>query len=359
MFVEATIKTAAIELLKTLIATPSISKSEENTAAIICDFFVEKAIPFKRSDNNIWVESKYKKEALPTILLNSHHDTVKPVSSWSKDPFNPIVENGILFGLGSNDAGASLVSLASVFLHFYNQKDLPFNLIFLASAEEEISGKLGVESALPKLGKIDFGIVGEPTEMQMAIAEKGLIVIDGIAIGKAGHAARQEGINAIYIALKDINFLQNFNLDKLSKQLGPVKISVTQIHAGTQHNVVPSECSFVIDVRTTDCYSNKEVFEILQKNTRSNLKARSTRLNSSGISINHPIVKVGKSLGLNQFGSATLSDQALMNFPTLKIGPGNSNRSHTADEFILLKEIEEGIDIYAQLLEGLVIHYKK
>jgi len=359
MRVNEVIKSDAIALLKLLIAKPSFSKEESGTAEIIINFFNEKNIPLQNSNNNLWAFSKYKKEGLPTILLNSHHDTVKPVEGWQRDPFAPLVENEVLFGLGSNDAGASLVSLAATFIHFYEKEDLPFNLLFLASAEEEISGKNGVESVLPMLGKIDFAIVGEPTEMQLAIAEKGLLVIDGVATGKAGHAARNEGENAIYTALEDIRFLQNFKLEKTSKVLGEVNISVTQINAGTQHNVVPDQCRFVVDVRTTEQYSNKEVFDILQQKTKSELTARSFRLNSSGISIDHPIITVGQSLGLSPFGSATLSDQALMHFPSLKIGPGNSSRSHTADEFILLKEIRDGVDIYCQLLDGLIPHYKK
>lgn len=358
MSINPKLKSEAIDLLKTLIETPSFSREESKTADIIYSFLSTKGLEVNRLGNNLWVESKYPKAELPTILLNSHHDTVKPVTGWQRNPFEAKVEKGILFGLGSNDAGASLVSLMAVFLHFHQQDDLPFNLTYLASAEEEISGKNGVESVLPKLGKIDFGIVGEPTEMQMAVAEKGLIVIDGIAKGKAGHAAREEGENAIYVALKDIDILQNFQFKNVSEQLGAVKISVTQINAGTQHNVVPDECKFVVDVRTTDSYSNQEVVDTLQAHTTSELKPRSLRLNSSGISKEHLIVKAGKNLGLKTFGSATLSDQALMRFPTLKMGPGNSKRSHTADEFILLQEIEEGIDIYIQLLEELISQYK-
>lgn len=357
--IKSALKTEAIQLLKSLIATPSFSKSEDKTAEILVDFFTKKNIPVHRYLNNLWVESPNQNPEHPTLLLNSHHDTVKPVTGWKRDPFKASVEKEILYGLGSNDAGASLVSLLAVFLHFYDQEDLPINLIFLATAEEEISGKNGVEAILPKLRKIDFGIVGEPTEMQMAVAERGLMVIDGLSHGKAGHAAREEGENAIYLALKDLHFLQNFQLEKQSKKLGPTKISVTQINAGTQHNVVPDECHFVVDVRTTDAYSNTEVFEILQKNTSSILKARSFRLNPSGISLTHPIIQIGKAIGLTPFGSATLSDQALMSFPTLKMGPGNSNRSHTADEFILLSEIENGIDTYCQLLTELCSFYKK
>ncbi len=359
MFINSKIKLEAIELLKLLIATPSFSKAEDQTAEILVDFFTKKNIPVHRHLNNIWVATPNPNPEYPTLLLNSHHDTVKPVTGWQRDPFLPCVENRTLFGLGSNDAGASLVSLAAVFIHFYHQKNLPLNIVFLASAEEEISGKNGVEAVLPQLGKIDFGIVGEPTEMQMAVAEKGLIVIDAVAQGKAGHAARDEGENAIYLAMQDIHFLEKFQLEKISEQLGATKFSITQINAGTQHNVVPDECKFVLDVRTTDKYSNTEVFNILQKNTKATLTARSLRLNSSGISLTHPLICSGHKMGLSSFGSATLSDQALMSFPTLKMGPGHSNRSHTADEFILLFEIENGIETYGQLLNNLVSFYKK
>jgi acetylornithine deacetylase len=358
MLVTNDLKAAAITLLKKLIATPSFSREEAATADLMADFFTTRNVPVHRQGNNVWVRNQNCREDRPTLLLNSHHDTVKPVAGWQRDPFLPTVENGILYGLGSNDAGASLVSLAAVFLAFFTREDLPFNLVFLASAEEEISGKNGVVAALPKIGGIDFGIVGEPTEMQMAIAEKGLLVVDGLAQGVAGHAAREEGKNAITIALKDIDVLNNFRFEKVSEVLGKVKISVTQIEAGTQHNVVPDKCRFVVDVRTTEHYSNEEVFKILQDRTTSELTARSFRLNSSGIAPAAPVVTVGRRLGLSAFGSSTLSDQALMSFPTLKIGPGQSQRSHTADEFIHLSEIEAGIDLYYQLLAGLIPHYK-
>jgi len=344
-----------INLLKKLIKTPSFSKAENDTANLIIDFLKSQNIEYQRYLNNIWAKNKYWQKNHPTILLNSHHDTVKPVEAWTKNPFEAVVENGKLFGLGSNDAGASLVSLMATFIHFYEHKNLPYNLIFAASAEEEISGKNGISSLLPKLGKIDFGIVGEPTEMQMAIAEKGLMVIDGEAQGVAGHAARTNNVNAIYEAMKDIHWIQNFEFPKTSDWLENVKMTVTQINAGTQHNVVPDKCSFVIDVRTNDCYSNEAVFEIIQKNTQSKMIARSFRLNSSSIAETHPIVQIGKSFGLECFGSPTLSDQALMSFPTVKIGCGDSNRSHQADEFIYLKEIEEGIDLYIKILERLEV----
>lgn len=345
-------KQQAINLLKQLIATLSFSREEHDTAKIINDFLQKNGVETIKTKNNIWCKSKYFDELKPTILLNSHHDTVKPVQGWTRNPFEPTTENGILYGLGSNDAGASLVSLMAAFLHFYNQK-LPFNLIFAATAEEEISGANGIALIKNDFGTIAGGIVGEPTEMKMAIAEKGLMVIDGIAHGKAGHAAREEGVNALYIALEDIDFIKNYEFAEVSDLLGKTKMSVTQIEAGTQHNVVPDTCKFVIDIRTTEKHTNQFVFNFLQKNTKSTLKARSFRLNSSSISLSHPLVKSGLSLGLEYFGSSTLSDQALLDFPTIKMGVGKSERSHTADEFIYLKEIEEGIDRYVELIKQL------
>lgn len=349
----------AIALLKDLVSVPSFSKEEDKTADLISQFLHNNGLEPRRIGNNVFALSKHWKKEVPVILLNSHHDTVRPVSSWQRDPFKPVIENDRLYGLGSNDAGACLVSLAFAFRYFNQKKERPFNLIYLASAEEEISGKNGVESVLPKLGKIDFGIVGEPTDLQMAVAEKGLLVIDAVTSGIGGHAARGEGENAIYKAIQDIAFLQEYQFKKTSKLLGKVKMSVTQINAGTQHNVVPDQCRFVIDIRTTEQYENKVIFNFLQKNTLSYLTARSFRLNSSGIPNNHPLLKVGLSLGIPQFGSPTLSDQALMSFPTVKIGPGKSERSHTADEFILIKEIKNGIAMYCDIIEGLMSFYKK
>lgn len=340
-----------ITLLQDLIATPSFSREEDRTANIIEAFFHKENIPTERKGNNVWAKNKHFTEGEVTVLLNSHHDTVKPVQGWTRDPFGADIEKGRLYGLGSNDAGASLVSLIATFCHFYDKK-LPFNLIILASAEEEISGKDGVESVLPYLPTPSVGIVGEPTLMQMAVAEKGLMVVDGIAKGKAGHAARDEGVNAIYKALKDIDTIRQFEFEKKSDLLGAVKMSVTQIQAGTQHNVVPDECRFVIDIRTNECYSNQEVLEIIQKEVESELLPRSFRLNSSKIGLEHPLILRGLELGLNYYGSPTLSDQALMPFPTLKIGVGDSARSHTADEFVYVKEIEKGINTYIQLLQN-------
>jgi acetylornithine deacetylase len=343
-----------IQLLQALISTPSFSREEQDTASIIENFLKNQNIPTHRHGNNIWAKNAFYTEGSPTILLNSHHDTVKPVKAWTRDPFAADIVDGKLYGLGSNDAGGCLVTLIATFCHLYDKK-LPYNLVLLASAEEEISGRGGVEAVLPDLPPISVGIVGEPTLLQMAVAEKGLMVIDGIARGKAGHAAREEGINAIYLAMDDIACLKNFQFEKKSDLLGAVKISVTQIEAGTQHNVVPDECRFVVDVRTNECYSNAEVWEILQKNIKSALKPRSMRLNSSKIALEHPLIGRGRDLGLTHYGSPTLSDQALMPFPTLKIGPGDSARSHTADEFIYVAEIEAGMNVYKKLLEGLIL----
>ena len=343
-----------IKLLQDLIATPSFSREEEKTADIIQRFFQNKNIPTERKGNNVWAKNAFYTEGGGTVLLNSHHDTVKPVSGWTRDPFAPDIVDGKLYGLGSNDAGASLVSLIAAFCYFHDKK-LPFNILLLASAEEEISGKNGVESVLPDFPTPSVGIVGEPTLMKMAVAEKGLMVVDGIAKGKAGHAARDEGVNAIYIALQDIDTIRQYDFEKKSDLLGAVKMSVTQIQAGTQHNVVPDECRFVIDIRTNECYSNREVYEIIQKHVQSELIPRSFRLNSSKIDLKHPLILRGIELGMTYYGSPTLSDQALMSFPTLKIGVGDSARSHTADEFIFVHEIEEGIDMYIQLLLNLVL----
>ena len=339
-----------ISLLQSLIAVPTFSREEAASAALIEKFLRNADIPFSRSGNNIWAQNKYFQKDLPTVLLNSHHDTVKPVPGWTRDPFAPDIVDGKLFGLGSNDAGAALVSLLAAFVHFYHQKNLKFNLVWAASAEEEISGSNGIESILSQLPIINVGIVGEPTQMQAAVAEKGLMVIDATAHGKAGHAARNEGINAIDLAMADIEKIKNFVFDRHSDRLSPNKLTVTQIKAGVQHNVVPDRCEFVIDVRTNDRYTNREVFDLLQQQLSSELTARSFRLNASSIPETHPLVQRCKALGLKCFGSPTLSDQALMPFPTVKIGPGDSARSHTADEFIFLSEIEDAIEKYILIL---------
>ncbi|MCP9763328.1 M20 family metallo-hydrolase [Lacihabitans soyangensis] len=345
----------AIGFLTKLIETPSLSKEEDKTLLLFEEFFKEKNIDFETNKNNIWVKNKHFDSSKPTILLNSHHDTVKPNASYTKDPFKAEIVDGKLFGLGSNDAGGPLVSLFATFLYFYEQTELPYNLIFAASAEEEISGKDGIELLIKSLPKIDLAIVGEPTLMDMAVAEKGLMVLDCKAKGVAGHAARNEGKNAIYEALEDINWFRNYEFEKESESLGPIKMAVTVINAGTQHNVVPDECSFVVDVRATDAYSLEETLEIIKQNVKSEVTPRSIRLNPSGISLDHPIVKKGIALGMKPYGSPTLSDQALMPFTSIKIGPGDSIRSHTADEYIFVEEIYRGIDGYVELLDGLVI----
>lgn len=343
----------ALGLLSTVISTPSLSKEEDETAELIKLFFELKGIPTERSGNNVWANNKFFDESKETILLNSHHDTVKANAGYTKDPHNPIIEDEKLYGLGCNDAGGCLVSLILTFVHFYGRNDLPYNLIIAVTAEEEISGTGGVESILENLKPISFAIVGEPTEMNMAVAEKGLMVLDCKAKGKAGHAARDVGKNAIYEAFPDIEWFRTYQFDKESKFLGPIKMSVTMINAGYQHNLVPDACEFVVDVRTTDAYTNEEVLDIIGENVSCEVKARSTRLRSSGLSSEMPIFQVAKKLGIKQFGSPTTSDQAVMDFPSLKMGPGKSERSHTADEFIYLKEIEEGIDGYIKLLDEL------
>lgn len=343
----------AIELLKELIETPSYSREEEDVANIFAHFAKAHGAVVLRDLNNVILLGELD-ENKPTILLNSHLDTVKPSSSWTKNPHLAIEEGDKLFGLGSNDAGASVVSLLMTFLEL-TKKEQPYNLVFLASAEEEISGKNGVEHVLESLPTFDFAIVGEPTEMQPAIAEKGLMVVDGMAQGKSGHAAREEGINAIYIAMKDVEWISTYQFPKVSDLLGPVKMSVTLINAGEKHNVVPDECSFVMDIRSNEKYSNEEVFDIINANTQSQLKARSYRLNSSFTDKQHPFLLKAIAKGLVPYGSPTLSDQSLMSFPTIKMGPGQSARSHTADEFIKRSEIQEAIGIYLELLDGLEI----
>lgn len=341
----------SVSLLRDLIRIPSLSREEDLSADCIASFLKQEGVPVHRRGNNVWAWNKHRKEDLPVLLLNSHHDTVKPAAGYTLDPYSALDTDGKLYGLGSNDAGGALVSLLAAFRYFYSSNDLPYNLVFVASAEEEISGTQGIASVLPTLGKIDLGIVGEPTLMQLAIAEKGLMVIDGEATGQSGHAARNEGINALYIALEDIDAIRSFAFPKVSPLLGAVKATVTQIQAGIQHNVVPDRCQFVIDVRTNEYYSNEEVFTILQGLVKSDLKARSFRLNSSGIPLEHPLVQAGLELGKTSYGSPTLSDQALMPFTTLKLGPGDSARSHTADEYIYVKEVREGIASYIELLE--------
>jgi acetylornithine deacetylase len=353
MLLDDTITIGAIELLKKLIATPSLSKEEEQTACLIEEFFRERNISFSRHLNNIWAKNKYFDKSKFTILLNSHHDTVKPNNSYTRNPFSPDVEGDILYGLGSNDAGGPLVSLLAVFEYFYYKTDLNFNLIIAATAEEEISGKNGIEALLPKLPEIHLGIVGEPTTMDLAIAEKGLMVLDVVAKGVPGHAAREEGINAIYVAMKDMEWFRTFEFPKVSKTLGKMKMSLTIINAGSQHNVVPDECRFTVDVRVTDAYSLEETLAIIRENVNAVVVPRSVRLNSSGIGEGHKLLQVAKNLNFKTYGSPTLSDQALMPFETVKLGPGESSRSHSADEFIKISEIENGVFRYIEVLDAL------
>jgi len=341
----------AVNLLKMLIAIPSISRDELAAADCLQQYLEEQGVETGRRGNNVWCLGPNFQLNKPTLLLNSHIDTVKPVSGWTRPPFTPQVEDGRLYGLGSNDAGASLVSLTQVFLQLCRTTQA-YNLIFLASCEEEISGKNGIESILPLLPPVDFAIVGEPTEMQPAVAEKGLMVLDATAHGKSGHAARDEGINAIYLALKDIDWFHHHQFEKESPLLGPVKMTVTMIQAGTQHNVVPDKCEFVVDIRSNECYSNQELYEEIKQHVSSEVNARSFRLGSSHVELSHPIVKRLIQMGRTPFGSPTLSDQALMSFPSLKLGPGKSSRSHSANEFIMLSEIEEAIELYLKLLDG-------
>lgn len=347
--------TQAVELLKLLISTPSVSR-DESVAADKLQTFIERSTPVMldvhRHLNNIWCIAPGYDASRPTLLLDAHIDTVKPVAGWNKHPHTPIVEGDTIFGLGSNDDGGSLVTMLQLFYHIC-KKPQKYNTIFLASAEEEVSGKNGIEAVIPQLPPISCAIVGEPTSMQPAIAEKGLMVLDCVARGVSGHAARNVGVNAIYKAMNDIEWFRTHKFPKSSELLGDVKMSVTQIAAGTQHNVIPDECSFVVDVRSNECYSNKELLEIVKASVQCDVNARSTRLNSSSISIDHPLVKRAIELGRKPFGSPTLSNQALLDVPTLKMGPGDSTRSHTANEFIKIDEIREGLSLFAQMLDGL------
>ncbi len=347
----------AVNLLKTLISLPSFSKEEDKTAEVLNQFFTERGIPANRLKNNIWATNLHFDPSKPSLLLNSHHDTVKPNKGYSREPFSPFEQDGKVYGLGSNDAGGCLVSLIATFLYFYTQTNLPYNIVLVASAEEEISGQDGIELVLSQLPSIDFGIVGEPTKMEMAIAERGLLVLEVVAIGAAGHAAREEGENALYKILPDIEWFKSFQFDKESTLLGKVKMSVTSIETDNkQHNVVPSICKLIVDIRVNELYTLEEIVAIVQQHVQSAVTPRSVRLRSTSISIDHPLVQSGIALGKDYFGSATSSDKALMPFPTLKMGPGDSARSHTADEFIYINEIEEGIVTYIQLLEKMFNH---
>ena len=344
----------AVDLLKQFISIPSVSGEENHLADFLEVLLKEKKYFSRRKGNNIWILSPYWNDKKPTILLNSHLDTVKPVTGWTKDPFKPIEEDGKLFGLGSNDAGASVVSLLQVFF-ILSQKQQENNFIFMASCEEEISGKNGIESVLSELPPIDLGVVGEPTSMQPAIAERGLMVLDGIVYGKAGHAARNEGENAIYKAIPVIEWFKNQRFPAISPLLGPVKMTLTGVQSGIQHNVIPDECKFTVDIRTNELYTNEALFESISAACGAKVQVRSFRLNSSRIALEHPFVQRAIELGLTPFGSLTLSDQALMHFPSVKIGPGESARSHTADEYIFPTEIASAISEYLALLSNLKI----
>ncbi|HJB84153.1 MAG TPA: M20 family metallo-hydrolase [Candidatus Alistipes merdigallinarum] len=343
-----------VELLKAMIRIPSLSREEAGTADLLAKFLAERGVEVHRKKNNVWAFNKYYDPAKPTILLNSHHDTVKPNSAYTRDPFEPSVEGDRLYGLGSNDAGASGVSLIAAFLHYNDRSDLKYNLCVAITAEEENSGHDGLECVIPELGPLEFAVVGEPTLMQLAIAERGLMVLDCTAHGRAGHAAREEGDNAIYKAMKDIEWFRTFRFPKVSDLFGAVKMSVTIISAGTQHNVVPAECRFTVDVRVTDRYTNEEVLDIIKQHVSCEVQARSTRLRPSSISPDHPIVRAGMALGRTTYGSPTTSDQALLDIPSLKLGVGDSARSHSADEFVHLSEIREGIDLYIKMLAAVL-----
>lgn len=345
----------AISLLKELIAIPSFSKEEDKTATIISEFLTARHVETSRVGNNIFSLNKYYEAHKPMLLLNSHHDTVRPNPQYTKDPFTPVIVEEKLYGLGSNDAGGCLVSLIAAFLHFYESKDLKYNIALAATAEEEISGTGGIEFTLPYLPDIDCAIVGEPTLLQMAVAERGLMVLDCTSIGRAGHAAREEGENAIYNAIKDISWFSSFQFPKASSLLGPNKMSVTVIDSENKaHNIVPAQCHFVVDTRVNELYSFEEVLDIIKANVSCTIQPRSTRLRSTSIAMDHPLVKAGLELGITCYGSPTTSDKALMPFPALKIGPGDSARSHSANEYIYIEEIKNGIDCYIRLLNRLL-----
>ena len=344
----------AVELLKKLIATPSVSRNEKDAADIMEQTIRSYGFEPQREANNLWIIDPHYDESRPTLLLNAHSDTVKPVASWSRNPFSPDVEDGMLYGLGSNDCGGGLCSLLQIF-RMLTEKPQSYNLIYLASAEEEVSGKDGITRALPLLPHIDLAIVGEPTGMNPAVAEKGLMVLDVIAHGKSGHAARNEGVNAIYEALDDMRWIRDYKFEKVSEFLGPTKMTLTVVNAGTQHNVIPDKCTMLVDIRTNEFYDNEEVYEFIRQHLKSEVKAHSFRLKSSRIDPEHPLIRKCVAMGMKPFGSPTLSDQALMHFPSFKLGPGESSRSHSANEFIRISEIRDAIAKYETLLDGAAI----
>ena len=344
----------AVQLLKKLIATPSVSRNEKDAADIMEQTIRSYGFEPQREANNLWIIDPHYDESRPTLLLNAHIDSVKPVASWSRDPFSPDVEDGVLYGLGSNDCGGGLCSLLQIF-RMLTEKPQSYNLIYLASAEEEVSGKDGITRALPLLPHIDLAIVGEPTGMNPAVAEKGLMVLDVIAHGKSGHAARNEGVNAIYEALDDMRWIRDYKFEKVSEFLGPTKMTLTVVNAGTQHNVIPDKCTMLVDIRTNEFYDNEEVYELIRQHLKSEVKAHSFRLKSSRIDPEHPLIRKCVAMGMKPFGSPTLSDQALMHFPSFKLGPGESSRSHSANEFIRISEIRDAIAKYETLLDGAAI----
>ena len=344
----------AVQLLKKLIATPSVSRNEKDAADIMEQTIRSYGFEPQREANNLWIIDPHYDESRPTLLLNAHIDTVKPVASWSRDPFSPDVKDGVLYGLGSNDCGGGLCSLLQIF-RMLTEKPQSYNLIYLASAEEEVSGKDGITRALPLLPHIDLAIVGEPTGMNPAVAEKGLMVLDVIAHGKSGHAARNEGVNAIYEALDDMRWIRDYKFEKVSEFLGPTKMTLTVVNAGTQHNVIPDKCTMLVDIRTNEFYDNEEVYEFIRQHLKSEVKAHSFRLKSSRIDPEHPLIRKCVAMGMKPFGSPTLSDQALMHFPSFKLGPGESSRSHSANEFIRISEIRDAIAKYETLLDGTAI----
>lgn len=340
----------AIALLKALIETPSFSSEEDKTALLIENWFTQNSIPFERENNNVWAFNKYFDKTKPTLLLNSHHDTVKPNQGYTNDPFEAIVKDGKLFGLGSNDAGGCLVSLLATFVYFYSNENLPYNIVMVASAEEESSGKNGLNSVLKHLPELQCAIVGEPTLMQLAVAEKGLLVLDVIVKGTASHAAHNNPDNPIYNAIPVIEWFNSHQFEKISEVLGPVKMTVTQVSAGKQHNVVPAECHLVVDIRVNDCYNNQEILDTVRKHLTAEVNPRSMHLNASSIPVSHDLVQAGIALGRTTYGSPTLSDQSVLSCQSLKLGPGETLRSHSADEFIFINEIEEGIQLYIKIL---------
>lgn len=340
----------AIALLKALIETPSFSSEEDKTALLIENWFTQNNIPFKRENNNVWAFNKHFDKNKPTLLLNSHHDTVRPNQGYTNDPFEAIVTDGKLFGLGSNDAGGCLVSLLATFAYFYSNENLRYNIVIVASAEEESSGKNGLNSVLKHLPELECAIVGEPTLMQLAVAEKGLLVLDVIVKGTASHAAHNNPDNPIYNAMPVIEWFNSYQFEKISEVLGPVKMTVTQVSAGKQHNVVPAECHLVVDIRVNDCYNNQEILDTVRKHLTVEVNPRSMHLNASSIPFAHGLVQAGIALGRTTYGSPTLSDQSVLSCQSLKIGPGETLRSHSADEFIFINEIEEGIQLYIKIL---------